>query len=365
MFRNSPRHCLAIVSRNALASGFEHTRRQKLWASARRLIGTLRNFNYQTVPSAMLLLLIVATSTFAQNKPLDDEGRVVDFARDIAPILREKCLECHGPEDAKNDFRVDDPEIMGDYIDAGDAESSSLFAEYIAASGDDFEDYLMPPTSKGGPLPAHEIALIKLWLDEGAEWPEGVAISREVASEEVPTENASEVERGFASRAWIFQGYFHPATVHFPVALFLFGGIFVVLGYKWPELAHPIPIACLIGGALSSIGATVMGVAFAEVKGYGSVFKGLEFTSSRHGMAGILVTVLAVVFALIAVRAELKKDEKLRKVWRAGLLLCAMLVGLVGHIGGELTYGEEFYDKAFQELIGSDSEQGGAMEEAK
>ena len=45
------RHCLAIVSRNALASGFERASGQKPWASARRLIETLRDSIYETAPS--------------------------------------------------------------------------------------------------------------------------------------------------------------------------------------------------------------------------------------------------------------------------------------------------------------------------
>ena len=35
--------------------------------------------------------------------PVDDDGHLVRFQRDIVPIFRDRCLECHGPDDAKND----------------------------------------------------------------------------------------------------------------------------------------------------------------------------------------------------------------------------------------------------------------------
>lgn len=309
------------------------------------------------LPGAALIMCCFAGSVATAQSPLDAEGHLVNFERDIVPILRDNCLDCHGPEDAKNDFRVDDREIMADYIDAGDAESSSLYIDYIAATGDDYKDYLMPPPAKGGPMAPAEIALIKLWLNEGAKWPDDVKILPVGATPEAAPEVAEEPEekKGLAGRVWAFQGFFHPATVHFPVALLLFGAIFVVLGYKWPQLAHPIPFACLVCGALSSVAASMMGWSFATERGYGDWTRGLEFTVERHRWAGVAVSVASVVFALIAIKAELKKDLKLRKVWQVGLLLCASVVGLVGHIGGELTYGD-LYHEAFDTLVGDEGE---------
>ena len=101
--------------------------------------------------------------------PLDEEGRLVQFGRDIAPILQDRCLECHGPEDAKNDFRVDDRDLMLDYIEPEDVEYSTLYTDYLTIED---EDMLMPPKSHGGPLSASDLALIRVWIEEGAYWPE-------------------------------------------------------------------------------------------------------------------------------------------------------------------------------------------------
>ena len=83
--------------------------------------------------------------------PLDSDGRVVQFERDIAPIFRERCLDCHGPDDAKNDFRIDDAESVMDYVEPEDVEGSSLFVDYMTS---DDPDMLMPPPSHGGPMSA-------------------------------------------------------------------------------------------------------------------------------------------------------------------------------------------------------------------
>lgn len=287
--------------------------------------------------------------------PLDEDGHVINFVRDVAPILRQRCLECHGPEDAKNDFRVDDQEIMADYIEAEDSEGSTLYVDYLVT---DDSDLLMPPESEGGPLSASELAVLRLWIDEGAVWPEDAqVVAAEASNETIPEATAVKVKpNGIAARVWAFQGYLHPATVHFPVALLLVGGLFVVLGFRWPQLAHPIPFACLLLGAGSAIVASMMGWSFADQEGYGSWTRGLDASIARHRWAGIAVTIAAVAFSLVAIKAELSKNLKLRKVWQIGLLLCASIVGLVGHIGGELTYGEQFYHEAFEVLLGTDSE---------
>ncbi|QDV67879.1 Planctomycete cytochrome C [Rosistilla carotiformis] len=307
----------------------------------------------KTLSGIVLCLAILSNQPIFAAGPLNDDGQVIDFARDVAPILRTKCLSCHGPDDAKNDFRVDDPEIMADYIEAGDHESSSLYIDYIVAED---PDMLMPPESEG-PMSPGEIAILRLWIEEGANWPEDakVVLADPNAVDVVIVEPVP-VPSSLASRVWAFQGYLHPATVHFPVALLTFGAIFVVLGYKWPQLAHPIPFACLLCGALSAIAASAMGWSFADQEGYGSWSKGLEASISRHRWTGVGVTITSVAFALIAIKAEMNENLRLRKVWQIGLLISAGMVGLVGHIGGELTYGEEFYHKAFEILSGTNSE---------
>ena len=278
--------------------------------------------------------------------PVDGDGHVIDFARDIAPIFKNRCLECHGPEDAKNDFRIDERDLVMDYIDAGDVESS-LYVDYLAV---DDEEMIMPPKAKGGPLSAGELALIRVWIAEGAIWPEGTEVTGEF--KEKPPAPTSLI-----GRVWGFQGYFHPATVHFPIALLLFGAAFVVLGFKWPAVGTQIPLACLLFGALTSIAATAMGWSFAANEGYpGWTNFDMDNEFFWHRWGGVIVTTTSVILALVALRSLKTGSEKLTKIWKVGLLVCAAMVGMVGHQGGELTYGHEFYPKAFKTLLGTTDE---------
>ncbi|MBL9115943.1 MAG: DUF1553 domain-containing protein [Verrucomicrobiaceae bacterium] len=94
-----------------------------------------------------------------------------DFDREIRPLLKERCIECHGPEKQKADLRLDaKPHVFkggesGSAIIPGKSATSPLF-QRITATG----EQLMPP--KGEPLTADQISKIKAWIDSGAVWPE-------------------------------------------------------------------------------------------------------------------------------------------------------------------------------------------------
>ena len=296
--------------------------------------------------TCMLISTVDAQDDFVS--PVNEDGHVIDFARDIAPIFKKHCLECHGPKDAKNDFRVDDPDSMSSYVEAGDVELSSLYVDFLAI---DDEDSIMPPKKQGGPLSPGELALIRVWIEEGAVWPDGVKLTDEVVPPPPPA------PQSLFGRVWGFQGFLHPATVHFPVALLLFGAAFVVLGWKWPVVGTQIPLACLVFGALTAIGATMMGWSFAAERGY-SDWTNFDMNDEFfwHRWGGVIVTSTATIFALVAIKAVRSQSEKLTKIWKIGLLVCAGMVGAVGHQGGELTYGHDFYPRAFRVLLGTPEE---------
>lgn len=105
-------------------------------------------------------LLFVPSVLFAQ-----------DFDRDIRPLLKERCVECHGPEKQKADLRLDAKTHAFKGGESGAAivptkSSASPLFQRITATGDE----RMPP--KGEPLTADQISKIKAWIDSGAVWPE-------------------------------------------------------------------------------------------------------------------------------------------------------------------------------------------------
>lgn len=97
----------------------------------------------------------------------------VDFRRDVQPIFKTRCYECHGPSLQMNGFRLDrrrDAMKGGTIavIGPGNAEGSRLYWKLL---GNRFGPQ-MPPT---GPLKPEQIEIIKAWIDQGAEWPDDLA----------------------------------------------------------------------------------------------------------------------------------------------------------------------------------------------
>jgi uncharacterized membrane protein len=88
----------------------------------------------------------------------------------VQPILKARCVECHGPEKQKGKLRLDSlEEIMkggenGAALVAGVAAKSPLATRLLLPANDDDR---MPPEGKPGPSP-DEIALIQFWIDRGA-----------------------------------------------------------------------------------------------------------------------------------------------------------------------------------------------------
>ena len=96
--------------------------------------------------------------------------RKVDFRRDVQPLLKQYCIGCHGPSQQMNGFRLDrrrDAMRGGTVamIAPGSSQASKLYHRLI---GDQFGTQ-MPPT---GALRPDLIAVLKAWLDQGAEWPD-------------------------------------------------------------------------------------------------------------------------------------------------------------------------------------------------
>ncbi len=92
------------------------------------------------------------------------------FEAVVMPVLKQRCVECHGPETTKGGLRVDTMAAMlkggdsGPAIVAGQGAKSPLVARMLLPVSD--EDR-MPPEGKPGPEQA-EIALVSWWIDRGA-----------------------------------------------------------------------------------------------------------------------------------------------------------------------------------------------------
>ena len=107
--------------------------------------------------------------------------RLIEFAKDIQPILEFNCVACHREEHIKGKLRLDEKSLAfkggensGPGIVPGKPLASSVYTSVSASTND---DKLMPPLEKNGPLKKEEIELLKLWIEQGAQWPEGLTLT--------------------------------------------------------------------------------------------------------------------------------------------------------------------------------------------
>ena len=95
----------------------------------------------------------------------------VEYARDIRPILADKCFACHGPDGNTRaaDLRLDQFEaaVEGGAIVVGDPDASELMVRINLAADD---PALMPPTSSHKTLSADERELLRRWIQQGAKY---------------------------------------------------------------------------------------------------------------------------------------------------------------------------------------------------
>ena len=115
---------------------------------------------------AVFLLFVSAAWVGAAEKP--------SFNRDIRPILSDRCYACHGPDEKKRkaDLRLDTHDgalaDLGGYqaIIPGQPDKSELIARILS----DDVDEMMPPPDSHLSLNPKEKALLRSWIEGGAEW---------------------------------------------------------------------------------------------------------------------------------------------------------------------------------------------------
>jgi ankyrin repeat protein len=117
--------------------------------------------------STSLCLAIAASISSAQTST----PAKVDFGRDVLPIFREQCGDCHGPAKQRAGMRLDRrSSVMKSFsrrVVPGSSSNSFVYYRLIGEYGAQ-----MPPT---GALRPEQIATIKAWIDQGAEWPDALA----------------------------------------------------------------------------------------------------------------------------------------------------------------------------------------------
>lgn len=120
---------------------------------------------------AIRLVLIAVATRFVVHDDLS--AQVVDFQRDVQPILAESCLQCHGIDEAarRGGLRLDtrDSALQGGDSNApavvpGKPDKSELIRRVTSTDPDE----VMPPTKGHKPLTQPQILILKKWIEQGA-----------------------------------------------------------------------------------------------------------------------------------------------------------------------------------------------------
>ena len=129
-------------------------------------------------------------STETTSTETISEKTAIRFDRHVRPILSDACFQCHGPDEAKREggLRLDVSEAAikggdsGPAIVAGRLDASEVWKR--VTSND--PDLVMPPPKSGKTLKPEQIAVLKQWINDGAEFQGHWAFQR-VERPSVPT----------------------------------------------------------------------------------------------------------------------------------------------------------------------------------
>jgi hypothetical protein len=103
-----------------------------------------------------------------------EKPKPIDFAHDIAPLIKLHCAECHTDGKYKGSFSLDTREAMlkSDAVVPGKSGESELLDRLTS----DDPDYRMP--QKATRLTVEEVSRFKAWIDQGASWKKGFTFKR-------------------------------------------------------------------------------------------------------------------------------------------------------------------------------------------
>lgn len=136
--------------------------------------------------------------------------------------------------------------------------------------------------------------------------------------------------------SWL--GAFHPAVVHFPIALLLVAlpAELIAVMFRSEKFAAAGRY-CLVLGALSAVVAATLGWCMGGFKltdgGWGMM--------TQHRWAGTIVALLAVWLLILCPLSARPGARVARRLYLMSLVVTAGLVGVTGFLGGALVWGTD------------------------
>ena len=264
-----------------------------------------------------------------------------NLASAVRNIFSAKCTECHGstlPRPKGNfGYVLDLGRLAGNphLVMPFKPDKSNLWKLVHAGQ--------MPPIyAEAGALTEEQKEVIRAWVESGAPAvsPDGVSSAALPATPPVQSIASEFSEQSPTDRLLAWLGKFHVVVVHFPIAL-LIAAAAGELWFLWRRTSGPAPAVrfCVLLGAAGAISATTLGWLLAAFGGYGA---GSAQVLALHRWLGTGACVWAVGVAILS-EVDVFRGERTRR-FRILLFIGALLVGLVGHLGGTLVHGQSYFD---------------------
>ncbi len=257
------------------------------------------------IVSSLCLVLGVAICV-ATPEGMERLHRVAEL-KPSSKLLKAECMTCHTDVPLHNPFGRDVRSAIKSSERAGvDAEIWNHLAKLDSdqdesSNGEEIRSDTLPGDPRNHP-------------------------SKSAATEEAQTE----ARRGTGMDQVLPKHSLHPVVIHFPIALFLFGAAFELIGARKKNSGlRTTGWWGLLLGTISTGVAIPTGVAALLRSGY--QWTGPALT---HALFAGTATVLMITTTLWRRKGEIQS-----KTYFALLVLAAISVALAGHFGGQLVYG--------------------------
>jgi mono/diheme cytochrome c family protein/uncharacterized membrane protein len=270
------------------------------------------------------------TSSRATTPPPAPRATLTPAARDL---FRRRCATCHGEDGTGNPARDRLPEIP-DFTDIswqGRQDDARLLQSILDGKGKE-----MPPwRGKITEELARDLVTRVRSFASTTEWSQ----HEEEGGPPSPATVGDKPPRGFFETLIGWLGKFHPATVHFPIALLTAAALAELLRMATSKLALDAAARyCLWLGALSAGAAGVLGWFLAG-------FRVADATGvlTAHRWLGTATVAWAGLVLLLGEVSRRPDRRRPQSAFRAMLLVTAVLALVTGFFGGAVVYGLDHY----------------------
>lgn len=145
------------------------------WCCCLRIFETVRRFEGDFIKSLSQLIVIFACIMIAIPAWSAETPSKISYSKDVRPILSKNCFQCHGPDEEarQGELRLDARDGALRELPSGaravvpGEPGRSALMDRVTSHDD---ERVMPPRGVGRKLTEAEIAILRLWIEQNADY---------------------------------------------------------------------------------------------------------------------------------------------------------------------------------------------------